>query len=416
MSSADCRVVTIFALCLAVLSGNQAGVLAASPYQDVPIPSDAALTGAASPLPVPAQVLRGPVPLSQSLTPAFIKPGQAPLPARQAHQFVPQLGTYSSDPATNSITQPLASARTTARSTQTPVKHRFDQSLGTYVSAQSGDSEDLLQQAEQLQAQLRSYQVGAASGGRLPAASPAITIVNPTGYGADRGQMFAAISLQARTRYQCCNLGPFRGVRDAGAGVGIGFGNSQRGIGLQASYTSASFGNSRTPFSGGFNAKVHTQFGPGWAAALGGEGIINFGRLGPGSPTEFNDFEGTYYGAITHVLPLRPSITDPFSRLAITAGIGSGRFRSIEQVNNRQFGLGLFGSVALRATPSLSLISEWTGQDLSVGASWVPLRSVPLVLTPAFRDLAGPRLDGPRFVMGVGGSLGNLFTLLDAIF
>ncbi len=39
-----------------------------------------------------------------------------------------------------------------------------------------------------------------------------------------------------------------------------------------------------------------------------------------------------------------------------------------------------------------------------------------LVITPAFRDLAGPNLDGPRFVVGFGGTLGNLYTLIDRLF
>ncbi|MGD1911361.1 MAG: S-layer homology domain-containing protein, partial [Rivularia sp. (in: cyanobacteria)] len=61
--------------------------------------------------------------------------------------------------------------------------------------------------------------------------------------------------------------------------------------------------------------------------------------------------------------------------------------------------------VAVRVHPQASLIAEWTGQDLAVGASIAPFKRIPLVITPAVRDIAGPGAgasDGARFVLGVG--------------
>jgi hypothetical protein len=330
------------------------------------------------------------------------------------HQFTPSLGRYTSgsSPADFDPNGPSPSASPTATT-----QHRFDPGVGTYLPATSSDPGDLLRRANLLQGQLRSYEVaGSRQSSDAPAASPGITISNPSGYGADRGRIFGSVSYQRKVRYTGLGLGAFSGIPDGTLGFGLGVGDSSRSVGLQASYTVASFGGSRAPGSGGINLKLHKQFPGGWATAIGGEGIFNFGALPSNSPTQSNDFENTYYGAVSRIFPLQEDIDAPFSRIALTAGVGSGRFRTLEQINQRQFGVGLFGSVALRATSNLSLIGEWTGQDLAAGVSWVPLEGLPLVLTPAFRDLSGPNLSGPRFVMGVGGSLGDLASILSLVF
>lgn len=241
-------------------------------------------------------------------------------------------------------------------------------------------------------------------------AYPSITISNPSGYGAHRGQVYVGASFQARTRRYSGdreNLGVFGGgSRDATAGIGFGVGDARESVGFQMSYTAASFGGSRAPGSGGLNAKLHKQFGNGWAAAVGGEGIINFGRLPEDDDeVEFNDFEGTYYGVASYSIPLREDFNDAFSRLTITGGAGTGRFRSFDDILDGNSTVGVFGSAALQVLPSTTVITEWTGQDLAVGASFAPFPNFPIVVTPAIRDLAGESDGTPRFVLGVGMSI-----------
>lgn len=245
---------------------------------------------------------------------------------------------------------------------------------------------------------------------------PGITISNPSGYGAHRGQIFAGIGFQSRTRF---SGGPNPGTifgggrRDGTAGIGFGIGDARRSVGLQVSYTAASFGGSRARFSGGLNAKVHKQFGNGWAAAIGGEGIVNIGRLPEDDDQiEFNDFENTYYSVVTKTFNLREDFTDPFSRLTLTGGVGSGRFRPVDKIVDGEFGVAPFGTAALQVLPSANLITEWTGQDLAVGVSVAPFPNFPLVFTPAIRDLAGEGDGNPRFVMGVGVSISDIFSIL----
>jgi hypothetical protein len=215
--------------------------------------------------------------------------------------------------------------------------------------------------------------------------SPAITISNPSGRGADRFTAFFNTSFQADKRYE--------NGADGSLGVGIGLGDARRAVGLQLSYTLASFGTLGREFgTGGFNAKLHHQFPNGLSAAIGWEGFATIGDV---------DFEDTVYGSITQIIRTTPDINRPLSRVALTAGVGNGRFRSEEDFNNGVDSVNVFGSAAVRIARPVSVIVEWTGQDLAAGLSIQPIRNFPLVITPALRDIAGAG-DGARFVIGTG--------------
>ena len=215
--------------------------------------------------------------------------------------------------------------------------------------------------------------------------SPAITISNPSGFGADNFTGFANFSYQSRTR--------FGNEDDATAGIGIGFGDAQENVGLQLSYAFASFGGSRDFGSGGFNAKLHRQLPNRWGIALGWEGFLNLGGD--------NDFEDTVYGSVSKVIETREDVTEPFSRIALSAGVGNGRFRTEEDFNEDNDTISPFGSVAFLLAPPVTSIVEWTGQDLAAGLSITPFRDFPLVITPAVRDITGAG-DGARFIISSG--------------
>lgn len=214
--------------------------------------------------------------------------------------------------------------------------------------------------------------------------SPAITISNPSGFGADNFTGFVGVGYQERTR--------FANEDDGGLVVGIGLGDARENIGVQLSYTVASFGGSRDFGTGGFNAKLHRRLADDWSVALGWEGFATTG---------FVDFEDSIYGSVSHLIRTRESITQPFSRVALTAGVGNGRFRTEDDVFDDRDSVGVFGSMAVRVAEPVSAIVEWTGQDLAAGLSITPFRDVPIVLLPAVRDIAGAG-DGGRFVMGAG--------------
>jgi len=216
-------------------------------------------------------------------------------------------------------------------------------------------------------------------------ASPALSIVIPTAYGAHRNTGFVSATYQERTRYS--------DVDDGALGIGIGLGDAEKSVGVELSYALASFGSNRDFGSGGFNAKVHRRLPQGWAVAAGWNGLINLG--------DDNDFEHSVYGVVSKIIRTREDINQPFSRVAITAGIGNGQFRTEEAVEDDNGTINVFGNVAVRVAEPVSLIAEWTGQDLGVGVSIAPFKNIPLVITPALRDIAGAG-DGARFVLGAG--------------
>lgn len=221
--------------------------------------------------------------------------------------------------------------------------------------------------------------------------SPGITIAIPSGFGADRNTAFIGATYQSSTRESEAD--------DAAIGLGIGLGDSRRSVGVELSYTLASVTGDYTDFGeGGFNAKVHRQLPGDWAVAVGYNNFIEIG--------EDNDFEDSIYGVVTKILRTRENVNSPLSRVALNIGLGSGQFRSAGDIDeddddDNDDSVNVFGSVAVRIARPASLIAEWTGQDLAVGLSIVPIRNSTWVITPAVRDLAGEG-DEARFVLGTG--------------
>lgn len=217
-------------------------------------------------------------------------------------------------------------------------------------------------------------------------ASPSLTIFNPTGYGADNNTGYISATYQSRTR--------FVENDDGAVAIGLGLGDARDAVGVEVSYTLASvFGENRDAGTGGFNVKVHKQFADDWAIAAGWNGFVFLG--------EDDGFKNSVYGTVTKVIRTQESITSPFSRVALTAGVGNGQFRTEEALEDGDDSFNVFGSVAVRVAKPVSVIAEWTGQDLAVGASIAPFKNIPFVITPAVRDIAGAG-DGARFVLGTG--------------
>ncbi|MEO0933106.1 MAG: hypothetical protein AAFY21_04890, partial [Cyanobacteria bacterium J06641_2] len=227
--------------------------------------------------------------------------------------------------------------------------------------------------------------------------SPGMSVYIPVGYGSDRNTAFVTTSYQSRVR--------FADADDGAIGFGVGLGNAKKSVGVVLSYTAASFGGSRDFGSGGFNVKVHRQFKGGWAAAVGMNGFLNVGDYKDSSISGVNDFENSLYAVGTKIFRTRDNINKPFSRVAVSAGVGNGQFRTEDSILNDKDNFNVFGNVAVRIHPRASLIAEWTGQDLALGASIAPFKNIPLVITPAVRDITGPgpgASDRARFILGAG--------------
>ncbi len=224
-----------------------------------------------------------------------------------------------------------------------------------------------------------------------PGAVPAFTLFVPSGYGADRNTVFVTGVLQTDERTA--------GETDGALSFGVGLLDSSKIVGLELSYALLSFGTvegGRDFGDGTFNIKVHKQFpNYGLGVAVGYNGLVSIGAD--------NDLEDSPYGSVTKFFILRPDLDKPFSRLAVTAGAGSGQFRLEGDVADDEDTVSPFGSVAVRIARSVSAVTEWSGQDLGAGLSFA-FRLFPetnFVITPTVRDIVGAG-DGPRFVLGAG--------------
>jgi hypothetical protein len=228
--------------------------------------------------------------------------------------------------------------------------------------------------------------------------SPSISLTVPSGFGASAGNAFIGVGYQSSTRNDSGKAG-----QDAGFGLGIGVGNPRDLVGLEISFNSYAAGGRRTPFNnGGFNFKFHRLIAENTSIAIGVENAITYGTVSGNIPT--------VYGAISTIFQLTEYSEQPFSSIGFTLGVGGGRFRSISDVNTLRGTINVFGSLAVRVVEQVSLIADYNGQVLSLGASIKPFQDIPLVITPAFTDIVGDNtngaafngLNGARFILGVG--------------
>jgi hypothetical protein len=252
------------------------------------------------------------------------------------------------------------------------------------------DRVELDQQLQDLNSQKFDSTV---SNSRSFQASPAMSINNPVGFGADGGVGFLSGSYQSRTRGTQTS--------DGELGIGLGLFDANEAVGLELSYSINSFGTSQGFGSGGFNAKLHKRFGDAGLAL----GWNRFANVTFGNTTTSTDYpRNSYYAVATQVIRTTEDVDSFLSRISLSAGVGGGQFLpySTTSTNPDPGGVNVFGSAAFRLAKPISAIVEWTGQDLAAGISLSPFGDFPLVITPAFRDISGISGQSARFVLGVG--------------
>jgi len=184
---------------------------------------------------------------------------------------------------------------------------------------------------------------------------------------------------------------------DGALGASLGLGNPWK-IGLDVGVAILDLTSTR-PDDGGFghrgsfSFKIHHALSRRVAVAGGMENILNWGGT---------DVPPTAYGVASMRLHLKHSSKEPFSRAMVSLGVGSGRFRSERALWSGGSPVGVFASVSVNVVPSASTFVEWTGQDVTAGATLLPIRKLPLFVSPGVTDLTGHAGDGPRLVLGVG--------------
>lgn len=225
--------------------------------------------------------------------------------------------------------------------------------------------------------------------------APGTNTGTPLAFGAGMGDFFVGAGFQGSIRNIKNANGTFTATEqksDGSVSAGFGLGSATDGISLTTVITSLStfrsgFGN-RTAFSFALSRNLNSS------TAIG-VGVENAFISGGGN----TDGSDSWYGVISKVL--QP--TDSWLKsVTISGGVGNGRFRSVDDVNSRNETINVFASAAALVHDQVSLITDWTGQDLNLGASFVPFKQFPMSITPALVDVLGIANDKPRFTLGVG--------------
>ncbi|WNZ47075.1 hypothetical protein Q2T42_04395 [Leptolyngbya boryana CZ1] len=220
---------------------------------------------------------------------------------------------------------------------------------------------------------------------RIPAYSPGSTVGVPSAFGANFGDAFIGLAFSNRR--------PRINESDGALSAGFGLGDSERALGLEVNANIGSL--RRFGRNGDIGLKLHRAL-PGKAAIAIGldEGIV-WGEAN-------RDTVSTFYGVASKIFDLRPTDQVNSLPLTLTLGVGGGRFRSFENIENRRGGVGVFASAGLRVVPQASAIASWTGQDLNLGVSYVPLKTTPLFLTFVVGNVLGRNDNNTLFSFGIG--------------
>jgi hypothetical protein len=188
-------------------------------------------------------------------------------------------------------------------------------------------------------------------------------------------------------------------MSDMGAGIGGGFGDSRRNVGIVGILNIHDVSEFNT-LSGSVIAS--RELGRGHALSAGALMLFADSR---------SDAGPTFYIAYSHASRRVASKRTPgYSRLSYTVGVGNGRFyeksNSDVLAGRGRYGTGVFGNLSFGIRDNLNANIEWTGLNLAFGGSWRPnirtrlpffLPSLSIGVTDILRTSG----DRPRLIVGV---------------
>ncbi|HSM80175.1 MAG TPA: hypothetical protein VLS96_00740, partial [Nodosilinea sp.] len=205
----------------------------------------------------------------------------------------------------------------------------------------------------------------------------------PSAFGASWGDLFISASLSGADR--------LRPEADGSLSMGFGLGDPQSLVGVELAYNLLSireFGD-----NGNFDLKVHREVyadeGTQVAAAVGLNNLLPYGPNTAGT-------SASLYGIVTAAHLLQPD--NPVNRLPITAsvGLGGGSF------SGPNSDVGVIAGVGLQVHPQFSVNTAWSGVGLNVGASIVPVPTLPITLNLLYGDIGNNTAAGSVAVLSVG--------------
>ncbi|MBD2114422.1 MULTISPECIES: hypothetical protein [Cyanophyceae] len=316
-------------------------------------------------------------------------PVAAPLPspaiARQTAEREPQLPSFAGQ--SSNVALALPSPRPTLSTGRTalaapPVELTAALLSADTVPVTTAQATPSSSDATQLRDSLRVAPLTTTAGAtRSFPPSPNAGI--PSAFGANWGDVFFSASLAGADR--------IRPEADGSLSMGFGLGDSRRAVGVELAYNLQSV--RRFGENGGFDAKIHRQvYSDEETQVAAAVGINNFASYGANT----NGSEASPYGVVTAAHLLQPE--HPSNRLPITAslGLGGGAF------SGESSDVGVFAGVGLQVHPQFSINTAWSGVGLNVGASIVPVTTVPLTLNLLYGDVGNNTRAGSVAVLSIG--------------
>jgi hypothetical protein len=219
--------------------------------------------------------------------------------------------------------------------------------------------------------------------------SPGLNFAAPSAFGANMGDVF--IGATAAT---AGNRGNTINDIDGSTSIGFGLGNSQKLVGLEFEFTNGSIKNFGS--NGSFDLKAHrvvyakgtnqVAVAAGWKAFAQYKTKDSIEAIRPSS----------VYGVVTSYSLLKPN--DPVNQMPISfsLGAGGGDFRQDEA------SVGVFTGVGVLVHPQIGVGLGWSGIGLNVGASFVPVPTLPLTITAQAADLTDNTAGGTVFALSLG--------------
>lgn len=199
------------------------------------------------------------------------------------------------------------------------------------------------------------------------------SIATPIAFGADWGIIAGGLSY--------VNHWPTGTRSDGFASVTLGLGNAQKYAGLSVSALIDNLGGGSNRFAqnGTIAWQLFHVFPQNFALAVGMANAIPWGKAFVGSSQN-------YYGVATKVFDTR--IKGYSMPLTASLGAGTGSFYSLaHSADKRDDKVKPFGSLGWRVLPRLSLISDWSANQLNAGVSIVPIKAWPLVINGAYANI-----------------------------
>jgi len=222
-----------------------------------------------------------------------------------------------------------------------------------------------------------------------PTYPPGLSFAGPSAFGANMGDAFVGASAATAG-----NRGDRLEDIDGSISLGVGLGNSQKTLGLELSFNNGSIKNFGS--NGTFDVKAHrTVYTKGTnqiAVAAGWKTFAQYKTEASGEAIR----PSSVYGVVTTYSLLKPN--DPVNKMPISfsVGAGGGDFRQGDAST------GVFGGVGVQVYPQVGVGLGWSGVGLNIGASYVPVPTLPLTITAQVADLTDNSVGGTVFALSVG--------------